>query len=298
MPSPTLRGTRPQPHLCLLISARHNDGHACTPAQHFRRYNRTHPARGGVQKDEAFRHRGALKAHRVLISDMLNVHLEDAGQVARVHPDTLEQRQLHRKPEPKPPPVRAGRTASRGSSVHGCRRCCTSGTSGLRSVPTNSTRPAPLGRKGRSRWASRVTCPCPQSCRRSPRLGRTRETTPPRRRHGSGRLRCGRQPGRGIAPARPCRAGGTWCGRYGSWPRPWRTTRPRGVAACAAPGGGGAGARPDPRLGLLAWPGGHRRPPRGSSGSFQETGKSGRLAGGAAPCAEARRAAVSQGAPV
>ena len=65
-----------------------------------------------------------------------------------------------------------------------------------------------------------------------------------------------------------------------------------------APAGGGAGARPGPRLGLLAWPGGHRRPPRGSSGSFQEAGKSGRLAGGAAPCAEARRAAVSQGAPV
>ena len=44
---------------------------------------------------------GAIKAHRVLISDILNVHLEYAGQQARVHPDTLEQRQLHRTPEPK-----------------------------------------------------------------------------------------------------------------------------------------------------------------------------------------------------
>ena len=75
------------------------------------------------------------------------------------------------------------------------------------------------------------------------------------------------------------------------------TQRP-GHELVNAPAGGGAGARPGPRLGLLAWPGGHRRPPRGSSGSFQEAGKSGRLAGGAAPCAEARRAAVSQGAPV
>jgi hypothetical protein len=98
---PTLSGSRQQPHLHLLISARQNDGHARTPAQHFRRYNPTHPERGGARKDDAFRHKGAIKAHRVLISDILNVHLEYAGQKARVHPDTLEQRQLQRTPEPK-----------------------------------------------------------------------------------------------------------------------------------------------------------------------------------------------------
>jgi hypothetical protein len=97
----TLDGAQQQPHLHLLISARQNDGYARTPAQHFKRYNREHPERGGAEKDPAFWHRGAIKAHRVLISDMLNVHLEYAGQGARVHPDTLERQQLHRKPEPK-----------------------------------------------------------------------------------------------------------------------------------------------------------------------------------------------------
>jgi MobA/MobL family len=97
----TLDDTQQQPHLHLLISARQNDGHTRTPQQHFKRYNRTHPERGGAQKDPAFWHKGAIKAHRVLLSDILNVHLEAAGQSARVHPDSLEQRQLQRIPEPK-----------------------------------------------------------------------------------------------------------------------------------------------------------------------------------------------------
>ena len=83
----TLDGSSQQPHLHLLISARQNDAHARTAATHFKRYNREHPERGGAQKDDAFRHRGAIKAHRVLISDIVNVHLEYAGLAARVHPD-------------------------------------------------------------------------------------------------------------------------------------------------------------------------------------------------------------------
>ena len=75
----TLRGTRQQPHLHLLISARQNDAHTRTAATHFKRYNREHPERGGAEKDPTFWHKGAIKAHRVLISDMLNVHLEYAG---------------------------------------------------------------------------------------------------------------------------------------------------------------------------------------------------------------------------
>jgi hypothetical protein len=42
-----------------------------------------------------------VKAHRVLIADILNAHLEQVGTAARVHPDTLAQRQLARQPEPK-----------------------------------------------------------------------------------------------------------------------------------------------------------------------------------------------------
>ena len=98
---PTLRGTRQQPHLHLLISARQHDEHTRTPQTHFKRYNREHPERGGAQKDDAFRHKGAIKAHRVLLSDIINVHLEYAGQAARVHPDRLDARQLTRTPEPK-----------------------------------------------------------------------------------------------------------------------------------------------------------------------------------------------------
>ena len=97
----TLDGTSQQPHLHLLISARQNDAHTRTAATHFKRYNREHPERGGAEKDAAFWHKGAIKAHRVLISDVVNVHLEYAGLAARVHPGRLEDRQLDRTPEPK-----------------------------------------------------------------------------------------------------------------------------------------------------------------------------------------------------
>jgi hypothetical protein len=75
----TLDETQEQPHLHLLISARQNDEHMRTEATHFKRYNRAHPERGGAQKDDAFRHKGAIKAHRILLSDVINLHLERAG---------------------------------------------------------------------------------------------------------------------------------------------------------------------------------------------------------------------------
>ena len=94
-------GKRQQPHLHLLISARQNDAHTRTAATHFKRYNGDHPERGGAQKDDAFRHKGAIKAHRILLSDVINVHLEYAGLAARVHPGRLDARGLDRSPEPK-----------------------------------------------------------------------------------------------------------------------------------------------------------------------------------------------------
>ena len=97
----TLDGSRQQPHLHLLISARQNDEHARTAATHFKRYNREHPARGGAEKDPLFWHKGAIKAHRILISDIVNVHLEYAGLAVRVHPARLTERQVDRTPEPK-----------------------------------------------------------------------------------------------------------------------------------------------------------------------------------------------------
>jgi hypothetical protein len=75
----TLDATQEQPHLHLIISARQNDAHLRAEATHFKRYNRAHPERGGAQKDNAFRHNGAIKAHRIMLSDVMNVHLERAG---------------------------------------------------------------------------------------------------------------------------------------------------------------------------------------------------------------------------
>ena len=97
----TMDGSQQQPHLHLLISARQTDTHTRTPVQHFKKYQRAHPERGGAEKDPAFWHVGAVKAHRVLVSDLINLHLEHASHTARVHPDTLVERGIARTPEPK-----------------------------------------------------------------------------------------------------------------------------------------------------------------------------------------------------
>jgi hypothetical protein len=49
----------------------------------------------------SIRHKGAVKAWRVTISGVLNVHLARAGLQDRVHPDSLHERGIDRKPEPK-----------------------------------------------------------------------------------------------------------------------------------------------------------------------------------------------------
>ena len=97
----TMDGHGQQPHLHLLLSPRRNDGLTRTAAQYFRRYDAQHPERGGARKDPAMNAFGAVKAHRVLIADVLNMHLERAGCQERVHPETLEQQGIARPPEPK-----------------------------------------------------------------------------------------------------------------------------------------------------------------------------------------------------
>jgi hypothetical protein len=92
----TLDGTQEQPHLHLIISARQTDDKTRTPAQHFKR-----PDGGGTVKDLRFWHKGAVHAHRVLIADVINAHLEANGQVARIHPKSLHDRGIERDPEPK-----------------------------------------------------------------------------------------------------------------------------------------------------------------------------------------------------
>lgn len=97
----TTSNDQQQPHLHLLISGRQHDGIARPRDQHFKRYNRAHPERGGAPKDPALYHYRAVKAWRVTISDVVNLHLERAGLDARVHPDRLDDRGINRKPEPK-----------------------------------------------------------------------------------------------------------------------------------------------------------------------------------------------------
>ena len=90
-----------QPHLHVLISARRTDEHSRTPDQHFKRFNRAEPWRGGTEKDPASWHLGAVKAARVMVVDILNLHLEHGGYEARLHPDSLQARGIDREPEPK-----------------------------------------------------------------------------------------------------------------------------------------------------------------------------------------------------
>jgi hypothetical protein len=97
----TMDGLQRQPHLHLLISARAQDSIPRTPTQYFRRYNAKHPERGGARKDPTFNHMGAVMAHRVLIADVVNLHLERAGLEARIHPSSLAAQGIDRQPEPK-----------------------------------------------------------------------------------------------------------------------------------------------------------------------------------------------------
>lgn len=115
----TLDGRQEQPHIHMLLSARQNDGMPRDARQHFRRYNAAHPERGGAQKSNAFRHKGAVRAHRELIADVINLHLEAHGQVGRVTPQSLQARGIDRKPEPKllPSESAAYRTQGKASAT-------------------------------------------------------------------------------------------------------------------------------------------------------------------------------------
>ena len=92
-----------QPHVHVLFSERCMDGVDRGGApQEFRRWNTTHPARGGMRKDRWFSERGTAWALRASWCDALNASLEAAGHPQRVHPETLYKRGMERKP---PPPI-------------------------------------------------------------------------------------------------------------------------------------------------------------------------------------------------
>jgi len=90
-----------QPHAHVIFSARTVDGLDRSPEQFFRRWNAAHPERGGAHKDPAMNCMGAVKAARVLYTDVVNVHLEQHGHAARLDPRSLGERGIDRTPEPK-----------------------------------------------------------------------------------------------------------------------------------------------------------------------------------------------------
>src|SRR5215831_12480215 len=114
----TLHGEQAQPHLHLLISARQADGIPRTPMQHFKKWNRAHPERGGAKKDRAFGHLHAVKQWRVSIADVINLHLERAGCEARLHPDRLDEQGIERPPEPKLLPSESRDYREKGTVTH------------------------------------------------------------------------------------------------------------------------------------------------------------------------------------
>jgi len=88
------------PHAHVIWSARTLDGYERPPERFFMRYDRVKPERGGAENDRVFGHFGAVKATRILYTDVMNVHLERGGYEARLHPDALEMRGFDRIPEP------------------------------------------------------------------------------------------------------------------------------------------------------------------------------------------------------
>jgi len=100
----TTDGRQSQPHIHLLISGRMTgttDEYQRPIAQHFKRWNSKEPGQGGAHKDPAMNVYHATKLHRLMISDVLNLHLERNGFSVRVHPDSLQARGIDREPEPK-----------------------------------------------------------------------------------------------------------------------------------------------------------------------------------------------------
>ena len=99
--APVAQDQGEQPHLHVISSSRTLDEYGRSPAQFFRRYNRHDPEAGGAAKDRAFSHFGAVKAFRELYTDTMNLHLEAGGYEVRLHPDSLQDREIDREPEPK-----------------------------------------------------------------------------------------------------------------------------------------------------------------------------------------------------
>lgn len=89
-----------QPHVHVIWSRRRGDGIERSEAQWFKKYARDDPTRGGAERPKHFGAYGSVKRDRVLYCDVMNIHLEAAGQPDRLHPDRLADRGFDRPLEP------------------------------------------------------------------------------------------------------------------------------------------------------------------------------------------------------
>lgn len=87
------------PHIHCLWSSRTLDGIERPVEQFFRRYNAVHPERGGARKDPALTKYGEMTRERQAYTDVINLHLDRAGSLERLHPGSHRSRGLERDPE-------------------------------------------------------------------------------------------------------------------------------------------------------------------------------------------------------
>ena len=102
MPRSSLRDEL-HPHVHIVICDRVPDGIERTPEQMFKRYNPTHPEKGGRRKDSGGKTRQALRslmtAQRKAAADEINAALAKHGHDLRVDHRTLKERGIDRTPE-------------------------------------------------------------------------------------------------------------------------------------------------------------------------------------------------------
>jgi len=102
IPTSSLEGES-HPHTHAMISDRVPDGIERSPEQTFRRYNPTHPERGGRRKDSGGMNRMQLRdnvlAMRKIVADTTNAALARHGHTVRVDHRTLSEQGIRRRPE-------------------------------------------------------------------------------------------------------------------------------------------------------------------------------------------------------
>jgi len=96
-------GKVPQTHLHLMISDRVPDGFERLPEQHFRRFNRAHPEKGGCRKDSGGRDRAVLRneliSQRESWAQLQNEFLAKYGHATRVDHRSHHERGIAAPPE-------------------------------------------------------------------------------------------------------------------------------------------------------------------------------------------------------